>query len=71
MLQTKEQSPMFRTKPYSQKYLIKLPQHLTDVQRIEKVKVIQEECSLHWAMPPLRPLKQRGVQAILIKWKFY
>ena len=62
MLQTKEQSPMFRTKPNAhifKKYLIKLPRHLRDVQRMEKVKVIQEECTLHWAIPPLRPLKQR------------
>ena len=26
---------------------------------MEKVKVIQEECTLFWAIPPLRPLKQR------------
>ena len=36
-----------------------LPNHFRDVQRMEKVIFIQEECTLPWAIPLLRPLKQR------------
>ena len=36
-----------------------LPHHFRDVQRMEKVMFIQEECTLPWAIPLLRPLKQR------------